>query len=262
MPQPLLECSDVSRSFGGVFAVRDVSLAVPPGELRGIIGPNGAGKSTLFNLISGHLQPDHGTVRYRGAPLGRRSAHRRATDGIGIVFQAARIFRGMTALENVMVGAHGHTRYGFLAGAVRWPGQQREERAIRDRAAEALARVGLAAWAHREAESLPLGQQRQLQVARALCGEPTLLLLDEPASGLRAAEREALAQLVEQLHAEGLTMLLIEHDVTFVTRLADRITVLDLGEVIAEGTPGEISSDERVIRAYLGDGTPAGGARA
>ncbi|HYH32566.1 MAG TPA: ABC transporter ATP-binding protein, partial [Pseudonocardia sp.] len=225
-------------------------------------GPNGAGKSTLFNLISGHLQPDHGTVRYRGAPLGRRSAHRRAADGIGIVFQAARIFRGMTALENVMVGAHGHTRYGFLAGAVRWPGQQREERAIRDRAAEALARVGLAAWAHREAESLPLGQQRQLQVARALCGEPTLLLLDEPASGLRAAEREALAQLVEQLHAEGLTMLLIEHDVTFVTRLADRITVLDLGEVIAEGTPGEISSDERVIRAYLGDGTPAGGARA
>jgi branched-chain amino acid transport system ATP-binding protein len=260
--ESLLEVDRVSRSFGGVFAVRDVSLAVPAGELRGIIGPNGAGKSTLFNLISGHLQPDRGTVAYRGGHLGRRSAHRRAAEGIAIVFQAARIFRGMTALENVMVGAHGRTRHGFVAGALRLPGQRREEQAIRDRAREALERVGLAAWADRAAESLPLGQQRQLQVARALCGEPKLLLLDEPASGLRAGEREALAQLVEELHGHGLTMLLIEHDVTFVTRLADRVTVLDLGEVIAEGSPAEISSDERVISAYLGDGTPAGGSRA
>ena len=164
----------------------------------------------------------------------------------------------MTALENVMVGAHAHSRYGFIAGALRLPAQRREEQEIRARAAAALARVGLDAWAERAAESLPLGQQRQLQVARALCGEPRLLLLDEPASGLRAAERAALRDLIAHLHAEGLTMLLIEHDVGFVASLADRVTVLDLGQVIAEGPPEEVTRDDRVISAYLGDGTLAG----
>jgi ABC-type branched-subunit amino acid transport system ATPase component len=172
------------------------------------------------------------------------------------VFQAARIFRGMTALENVMVGAHAGTRSGFLAATLRLPAQHREEREIRDRARNCLDRTGLADWAGRSAESLPLGQQRALQVARALCGRPRLLLLDEPASGLRAAEREALAQLIEQLRADGLTMLLIEHDVGFVTRLADSVTVLDLGRVIAEGTPEQVRTDERVIRAYLGQEAP------
>jgi branched-chain amino acid transport system ATP-binding protein len=256
--EPILEVEHVSRSFGGVFAVRDVSLSVADGELRGIIGPNGAGKSTLFNLVSGHLHPDGGTVSYRGAHLERRSAHRRARDGIAIVFQGARIFRGMTALENVMVGAHAHSRYGFVAGALRLPAQRREEREIRRRATAALARVGLGAWGERAAESLPLGQQRQLQVARALCAEPRLLLLDEPASGLRAAEREALGDLISHLHAEGLTMLLIEHDVGFVVRLADRVTVLDLGQVIAEGSPQDVTRDERVISAYLGNGATVG----
>jgi branched-chain amino acid transport system ATP-binding protein len=248
----MLEVEHVSRSFGGVFAVRDVSLSVARGELRGIIGPNGAGKSTLFNLVSGHLRPDKGTVSYLGTHLEGRPAHRRARDGIAIVFQGARIFRGMTALENVMVGAHGHSRYGFFAGALRLPGQRHEERAIRRRAEAALARVGLEAWAGRSADSLPLGQQRQLQVARALCAEPQLLLLDEPASGLRAAEREALRDLIAHLHAEGLTMLLIEHDVGLVVSLADRVTVLDLGQVIAEGPPEEVTRDERVMSAYLG----------
>jgi branched-chain amino acid transport system ATP-binding protein len=256
--EPMLEVEHVSRSFGGVFAVRDVSLSVARGELRGIIGPNGAGKSTLFNLVSGHLRADHGTVSYRGVHLERRSAHRRARDGIAIVFQGARIFRGMTALENVMVGAHAHSRYGFIAGALRLPAQRREEQEICRRAAAALARVGLDAWAERPAESLPLGQQRQLQVARALCAEPRLLLLDEPASGLRAAEREALRDLISHLHAEGLTMLLIEHDVGFVASLADRVTVLDLGQVIAEGSPQDVTRDERVISAYLGNGTTVG----
>jgi branched-chain amino acid transport system ATP-binding protein len=256
--EPMLEVEHVSRSFGGVFAVRDVSLSVARGELRGIIGPNGAGKSTLFNLVSGHLRADRGTVSYCGAHLERRSAHRRARDGIAIVFQGARIFRGMTALENVMVGAHAHSRYGFIAGALRLPAQRREEQEIRRRAAAALARVGLDAWAERPAESLPLGQQRQLQVARALCAEPRLLLLDEPASGLRAAEREALRDLISHLHDEGLTMLLIEHDVGFVARLADRVTVLDLGQVITEGPPEEVTRDERVISAYLGNGTTVG----
>lgn len=259
MREPILEVDRVSRSFGGVYAVRDVSLSVAHGELRGIIGPNGAGKSTLFNLISGHLRADHGSVSYLGTHLERRAAHRRARKGIAIVFQGARIFRGMTALENVMVGAHAHTRCGFVAGALRLPAQRREEREIRRRAVAALERVGLAAWADRAAEALPLGQQRQLQVARALCGDSRLLLLDEPASGLRAGERATLRELIEQLHAEGLTMLLIEHDVGFVARLADRVTVLDLGEVIAEGTPEEIIRDERVISAYLGDGAALGG---
>ena len=248
----MLDVDRVSKSFGGVFAVRDVSLSVAEGELRGVIGPNGAGKSTLFNLISGHLRPDGGATTYRGRRLDGTPPHRRARQGIAIVFQGARVFRGMTCLENVMVGAHCRTRQGFVAGALRLPGHRAEEREIRRRATEFLDRVGLAVWADRYAESLPLGQQRALQVARALCGEPRLLLLDEPASGLRARERETLAELVGDLHARGLTMMLIEHDVDFVTRLADRVTVLDLGQVIAEGTPAEVTRDRRVVSAYLG----------
>ncbi len=248
----MLEIRGVSRSFGGVYAVRDVSISVPDGELRGVIGPNGAGKSTLFNLISGHLAPDHGSVHYGGTQIDGRSPHQRAQARIAIVFQGARLFRGMTALENVMVGAHATTRHGFVAGALRLPRCRREERDIRERATRALDRVGLHRWADRSAESLPLGQQRSLQLARALCAEPTLLLLDEPAAGLRAAEREELASLVSDMHADRLTMMLIEHDVALVTRLAEVITVLDLGSVIAQGTPEQVSRDERVVEAYLG----------
>jgi branched-chain amino acid transport system ATP-binding protein len=248
----VLEVHGVSKSFGGVFAVRDVTLSVADGELRGVIGPNGAGKSTLFNLIAGHLRPDRGGFTYRGRRIDGLPPHRRASDGIAIVFQAARIFRGMTCLENVMVGAHAWTRHGFVAGALRLPRHRAEERAIRARSEQVLDRVGLSSWAARDAGSLPLGQQRALQMARALCAEPRLLLLDEPASGLRAAERETLVGLVTQLHRDGLTMMLIEHDVGFVTRLADRLTVLDLGEVIAEGTPAEVTRDQRVVSAYLG----------
>jgi branched-chain amino acid transport system ATP-binding protein len=248
----LLSLKQVTRSFGGVYAVRDVDLDVAQGEVRGVIGPNGAGKSTLFNLVGGQLPAERGTVSYDGARIDRLPPHRRARLGIGVVFQGARIFRGMSALENVMVGAHATTRAGFLAGALRLPVHRREERLIRDRARECLDRVGLSAWADRQAEVLPLGQQRALQVARALCGRPRLLLLDEPASGLRAMERQRLAELIEALRADGLTMMFIEHDVAFVTRLADRVTVLDLGRVIAEGTTAEIRADPRVIAAYLG----------
>ncbi|GAA4730761.1 ABC transporter ATP-binding protein [Phytohabitans rumicis] len=252
MTEPLLRVAGVSRAFGGVYAVRDVSLDVAPGELRGVIGPNGAGKSTLFNLIGGQLAAQSGTIAYAGGRVDRLPAHRRARLGIAIVFQGARIFRGMTALENVMVGAHATTRGGFASAVLRLPAHRRAEREIRHQAREALDRVGLADWADRSAEALPLGQQRALQVARALCGRPRLLLLDEPAAGLRAAERDALAQLIEELKAGGLTMIKIEHDVAFVTRLADRVTVLDLGRVIAEGTPAEIRAHPAVIAAYLG----------
>jgi branched-chain amino acid transport system ATP-binding protein len=249
----VLEVTGLSRRFGGVYAVRDVRLDVAEGELRGIIGPNGAGKSTLFNLISGHLTADHGTVSLGATRIDRLPAHRRAALGVAIVFQAARIFRGMTVRENVMVGAHASTRAGFLSAVLRLPAHRRDEKLIGRRADAALRRVGLAGWADRPAETLPLGQQRSMQLARALCAEPRLLLLDEPASGLRAAEREALAQLIAELRETGLTMLLVEHDVALVTRLADRITVLDLGRVVAEGTPEEIRGDRRVIAAYLGE---------
>ena len=227
-------------------------IDVPAGELRGIIGPNGAGKSTLFNLISGHLGRETGRIVFRGDEIDDLRPDERATRGIAIVFQGARIFRGMTVRENVMVGAHAWTRHGFFDAALRTPRHFREERETRQSADAALEQVGLLDWADREADQLPLGQQRSMQVARALCARPALLLLDEPASGLRAGERQDLARLLEELHGRGLTMMLVEHDVGFVSRLSDRITVLNLGEVLSEGTPDEIRRDRRVIDAYLG----------
>lgn len=255
----MLEVKGVSRSFGGVFAVRDVSLSVADGEVRGIIGPNGAGKSTLFNMISGHLHADVGTITYAGHPIDKLPPHRRAQQGLAVVFQGARIFRGMSVLENVMVGAHSWTHHGMVAAALRLPRCRAEERQIREQAVEALGSVGLSKWADLPADTLPIGQQRRLQVARALCSRPRLLLLDEPAAGLRSAEREELAELVESLREHGLTILLIEHDVAFVTRLADRLMVLELGSVLADGPTDEVVHDERVIAAYLGGDARAAG---
>jgi branched-chain amino acid transport system ATP-binding protein len=250
----MLEVSGVSLAFGGVFANRDITLSVGDGELRGVIGPNGAGKSTLLNLISGHLRPQAGTIEFDGERVDSLPAHRRARRGIAIVFQGARLFPGMTVLENVMVGATAVTRAGALAAALRTPAQRREERHIRESALDSLERVGLLEWAGREAAILPLGQQRRMQLARALTARPKLLLLDEPASGLRSAERDSLSDLLEQLKADGMSIMLIEHDVPMVMRVADRITVLDLGEVISEGTPDAVRADPRVIAAYLGAG--------
>lgn len=253
----MLEVSGVSLAFGGVFANRDIDLTVGDGELRGVIGPNGAGKSTLLNLISGHLRPQAGTIEFDGERVDSLPAHRRARLGIAIVFQGARLFPAMTVLENVMVGATAVTKAGALAAALRTPSQRREERTIRESARESLERVGLTAWADRDAAILPLGQQRRMQLARALTARPKLLLLDEPASGLRSSERESLSELLGQLKADGMSIMLIEHDVPMVMRVADRITVLDLGEVISEGTPEAVRSDPRVIAAYLGTGATA-----
>ena len=256
---PVLRLDRLSRAFGGVFATRDVSIDVPRGELRGIIGPNGAGKSTLFNLISGHLRPGSGTVTFNGQRIDGLAPHRRARLGIAIVFQGARLFPRMTVLENVMVGAHARTRAGLAASILRLPTQRAEERQIVEWSRAALERVGLREWADRAAEALPLGQQRRLQVARALASSPDLLLLDEPASGLRAGERADLAELLLDLRSTGVTIMLVEHDVGMVTRLADKITVLDLGEVIAEGSPDQIRRNQRVIDAYLGVEAPDAG---
>ncbi|MFI5953614.1 ABC transporter ATP-binding protein [Cryptosporangium sp. NPDC051539] len=253
----MLAVSGLSKSFGGVFAVREVSVDVPAGQTRGLIGPNGAGKSTLFNLVAGLLRPDAGSVSLDGRPLTGMPAHRRAAAGIAIVFQGARTFPGLSCVENVMVGAHTQARHGFVAAALRLPACRREERSVRSAALVALERVGLREWADVPASSLPLGQQRRAQLARALCASPRLLLLDEPAAGLRAAERTALAEVLEELRSEGLTMMLVEHDVGFVSRLADEVTVLDLGSVIASGPPAAVRSDPAVVKAYLGDGSHA-----
>jgi ABC-type branched-subunit amino acid transport system ATPase component len=249
---PLLTVSGATRRFGGVYALRDVDLDVARGETHAVIGPNGAGKSTLFKLIGGQMVASAGTIGYDGERIDRLAPHLRARRGIAIAFQDAPVFRRMTAAENVMVGAHAVTRAGPVAAVLRLPRHRREEAEIRALAAEALARVGLAGWADRAADELPLGQQRALQVARALCGRPRLLLLDEPASGLRGPERSALAGLIEDLRSEGLSIMLVEHDVAFVARLADRVTVLDLGRVISRGTFQEIRSDPAVVSAYLG----------
>ncbi len=189
---------------------------------------------------------------FEGRRIDGLPAATRARLGVSIAFQAVRLFPGLSALENVMVGAQAWTSHGFVEAALRLPRHHREENAIREAGERALEQVGLEDLAGVEADSLPLGRQRSLQIARALCSRPRLLLLDEPASGLRSAEREQLSRLLARLHADGLTMLLVEHDVAFVTGLADRVTVLESGRVIAEGSPDEIRSDERVITAYLG----------
>ena len=254
----MLQIERLVRSFGGVRATDGVSLSVPAGELRALIGPNGAGKSTLFSLVTGHLQPDEGVITFDGRRIERMRPAARARLGIAITFQSVHLFQGMTSLENVMVGAHSWTHHEFVEAAFRLPRHFREEARIRERARAALAGTGLERWAATPAESLPPGKQRALQIARALCGNPKLLLLDEPAAGLRGEERRELAELLADLHRQGLTMLLVEHDIGFVCDVADRVTVLDMGRVIAEGPPEQVRADEVVVAAYLGSAAEDG----
>jgi branched-chain amino acid transport system ATP-binding protein len=249
----MLDIRDARRSFGGVYAVDGVNLRIEPGQVHAVIGPNGAGKSTLFNLVIGQLPLESGEIHYKSHRVDKTAPHKRAKDGIAIVFQGARVFKGMTVLENVMVGAHPWTKHGMWDAAFKLPGHKREEKEIISEASHALERVGLLDHASVDAGSLPLGHQRRLQVARALCSRPELLLLDEPASGLRVEERRHLAELIEELHREGLTVMLVEHDVAFVSRLADTMTVLDLGRVIASGPPAEVFKDPTVVAAYIGE---------
>jgi branched-chain amino acid transport system ATP-binding protein len=250
---PHIEAINLRKEFDGLMAVFDVNLRVSHGEIVAIIGPNGAGKTTIFNLISGVLAPTSGDIRFEGRRLSGLKPHAIAGLGLARTFQNVRLFGNMTVLENVMVGRHARSGYGLVSAALRLPQARREERAIGERALEQLARVGLEAKAGEGATSLSFGQQRLLEIARALAAEPRLLLLDEPGSGLNRLEKENLERLIREIRDGGVTVLLVEHDIRFVMGLADRVIVLEYGIKIAEGAPAEIQVDKRVIAAYLGE---------
>jgi len=249
----ILQAHKVRKEFGGLVAVAGISFEVKEHEILAIIGPNGAGKTTLFNLISGIHALDGGEIRFRGRLLNDLPPHQIAALGIARTFQNLQIFANMTVLENVMVGRHPKSTYGFLDAALRLPRARQEEEAIRQEALRYLALVGLEKKARMPAAALPLGQQRLLELARALATEPTLLLLDEPAAGLAASEIRELNALIRQIRQNGMTIILVEHDMSLVMDVADRVIVLNYGEIIATGTPPQVQRNEQVIKAYLGE---------
>ncbi|MEV7020723.1 ABC transporter ATP-binding protein [Kitasatospora sp. NPDC093558] len=257
--EPILDVTGVTMRFGGLTAVNDVSLTVGEGEIIGLIGPNGAGKTTFFNCLTGLYVPTEGQVRYRGTVLPPKP-HLVTQAGIARTFQNIRLFANMTVLENVLVGRHTRTKEGIFSAILRGPGYHRAEAESRERAMELLAFTGLAAKADHLARNLPYGEQRKLEIARALASDPGLLLLDEPTAGMNPQETRAAEELVFAIRDKGISILVIEHDMRFIFNLCDRTAVLVQGQKIVEGDRETVQNDERVITAYLGaplEGTTA-----
>lgn len=249
----LLEVRDIKKYFGGILALRDISFHVNKGQIKAIIGPNGAGKTTLFNCISGLLKADNGAIDLFGKSILGLPPHKIAVNGISRTFQNVAIFPDMTVWENVMVGRHCCSKSEIFSAGFRFPGMKKEEKTIREKAWHFLSFVGLESQGEKMAGELPLGDQRLLEMARALATEPELLLLDEPAGGLNTKETERLAGLIYSIRESGTTVLVVEHDMNLVMEISDEIVVINFGEKLAEGSPLSVKNDSRVINAYLGE---------